>query len=593
MPMTKAPNRRWFEKLPCTQAGALLGLLLFAIGSIPFLYAWRSTPADAIYTGLMFDVPDHAQYWSWVTASRHGLFIANTMTPEPNPPIFLNPMMWGLAQVQQLTSLSFAGLFQLWRLLAALIVGIAIVMGFRAFVPDRTRRAAAYAMALIGSGFGWILVIEKYRQHLADVPFPQDLYTVEPNTFFALFAYPYLALAQGLLLLTFLGVWRVHGKGAWQGYVLAIGGAMALALTHAYDLVTVYAVIGAFWLFELVRTRAIPWRLTIAGAAVAGASGPIALYYQRLTAADPLWRALLAQYANAGVWTPPHFHLIILMGLPLLLALLWIAPALRGDGNRNGDGNSNSDGDAPDAFAAVWAIVGLGLIYLPVVYQIKLLTAWQFPIAILAANAWHARVLPWLAARRVTASPRVALAMIVLLIVPTNAYLFAWRLTELRRHERPYFLHRDEMAALNWLAAHAGPDDVVMAKVEMGQFVPNYGATRAFLAHWAMTDHFFQRRDEAERFFSVETPDSFRQQVLDRDAVTLVLQTFGDASGNASGDASRDASDDARGRGRGFDPHTSPLFEPLFVTPHAAIFRYREARHGDTRHAQAVPSAQR
>lgn len=543
---TATPVRLW-ERLSCTPAGLLAGLLLFAAGSPPFLYAWLSTPADLVYTGLMFDVPDHAQYWSWVTASRHGLLIANTMTPEANPAIFLNPMMWALAQLQRATGLSFAGLFQAWRLLACLVLGVAIVMSFRAFVPDRTRRAAAYAIAFAGSGFGWLLIAAKYGWRLDDVPFPQDLYTVEPNTFFASFAYPYLALAQGLLLFTLLGAWRVHRAGHWQGYVLAVGGATALALTHAYDLLTVYGVLAAFWLFDFVRTRQFPARLTLVGIAIGAASGPIAVYYRHLTGTDPLWQALLAQYANAGVWTPPHLHLLVLMGLPLILAALWIGRALRSDG--------------PDAFAAVWAIVGLGLIYLPVVYQIKLLTGWQFPLAILAAHGWHEVLLPRLAAWRPTGARLVqrrslAPALLLAVILPTNLYLYAWRFTELRRHDRPYYLRQDEVAALDWLATHAGPDDVVMARLELGQFVPNYGASRAFLAHWAMTNRFFQRRDEVDLFFSATGTDDFRQRTLDRDGVTLLLRD-----------------DDVTA----FDPRASSLFEPVFTTPHATIYRYRLA----------------
>jgi hypothetical protein len=541
----------FWETVPCARVGLLVGLLLFAAGSPPFLYAWLSTPADKLYTGLMFDVPDHAQYWSWVTASKHGLFIANTMTPEPNPPIFLNPMMWSLAQLQQAAGLCFASLFQVWRLLACLVLGVALVKGIRAFVPDRTRRGAAYAMAIVGGGgLAWILIAAKYARHLGDVPFPQDLYTVEPNTFFASFAYPYLALAQGLLLLTFLGAWLVHRHGSIEGYVLAIGAAVALALTHAYDLISVYAVLAAFWLFETVRTRKIPVRLTMAGIAIGVASGPIAVYYQRLTASDPLWQALLRQYANAGVWTPPHFHLVLLMGIPLLLAIFSLGWALKSRG--------------PESFIAVWAIVGLALIYLPVVFQIKLLTAWQFPIAILAAHAWHQDILPSLSRMRPLGSlfaqrRAIGLALLIALIIPTNLYLYVWRFTELRRHERPYYLHKDEMAALEWLSSHTGPEDVVIAPLEIGQFVPNYGGTRAFLAHWAMTNRFFERREQAALFFNAATPDDYRQAVLDRNGVTLVLQT------TAPGD-------DGAPR---YDPQTSPLFDPIFVKPNAAIFRYR------------------
>ena len=109
----------------------------------------------------------------------------------------------------------------------------------------------------------------------------------------------------------------------------------------------------------------------------------MAFYYQHLTANDPLWKSLLSQYANAGVWTPPHIHLVILMGLPLLLAFLSYRIV--------------REGDERLAFVGTWAVVGLGLIYLPVVFQIKLLTGLQLPLAILAAYTWHDRLVPWLA----------------------------------------------------------------------------------------------------------------------------------------------------------------------------------------------------
>lgn len=530
--------------------GLMVGLCLFLAGSPPFLFGWLTTPGDRVYTGLMFDVPDHAQYWSWVTASRDSLFISNTMTPEPNAPIFLNLMMWSLGLVQRLTGASFATLFQLWRLLACLILGVSIVLAFRVFVPDRTRRRTAYALAILGSGFGWALVVLKTLQRLPDVPFPLDLYVVEPNTFFASYAYPYLALAQGLVLAAVFGAWRIHHDGHWQGYVLAIGGAVGLACTHAYDLITVYAVLGACWLFVAIRTRRIPLRLTMGILALGLASGPIAVYYQLLTSGDPLWRAVLAQYANAGVWTPRHLHLIVLMGLPLLLAAPWLPRALRSEG--------------PEAWIGLWALVGLALIYLPVVFQIKLLTAWQFPLAILGAHTWHTWVWPRVAAlpgvgRRLAASPAAALAVLVVLVTPTNLYLYVWRFAELQRHDRPYYLHRDEAAALAWLAQHAGPDDVVLAPLEVGQFVPNYGESRAFLAHWAMTTQFFRRRDAVEQFFRPETPDSARRDLLARDGVTLVLRPE-----IASGEAA-------------FDPASSPAFDPVFQRPSAAIYRWRGA----------------
>lgn len=548
--MRESDRRRWYERMGCARMGLIAGLLLFCAGSPPFLYGWLSTPADRVYTGLMFDVPDHAQYWSWVTAARDGLFIANTMTPEPNAPIFMNVMMWSLAQVQRATGLSFAGLLQVWRLLACLVLGVAVVKGFRVLVPDPGRRSAAYVMAIAGSGLGWLLVLAKYAKGLPDIPFPLDVYVVESNTWFASFAYPYLALAQGLVLASLFGAYRVDRDGEWDGYVIAIGSAIALALTHAYDLLTVYGVLGTYWLVVAWRTRRMPARLTAVLLAIGITSGPVAAYYQMLTSGDALWRAILAQYANAGVWTPPHLHLVILMGLPLLLAIPAWPSALRRGG--------------PDTFVAIWAALAVGLIYLPVVFQIKLLTAWQFPLAILAARTWQDRLVPWLsrlspAALAPARRPAVALALLVAFVVPTNAYLMVWRFVELRRHERPYYLHRDELAALEWLDANSSKQDVVLAPLEIGQFVPNYGDSRAFIAHWAMTNHFFARRDASEQFFDPRTGDARRRTVMDADAVTFVLRpevTDGTPL---------------------FDPGTSGLFEPVFSRPHASVFRVRAA----------------
>ena len=530
---------------------AMVALTLLCVGSIPYLVAWTTTPDSLVYTGLLFDVPDHAQYWSWVTASRGGLFISNTMTPEPNGAIFMNPTMWLLAQVQRMGGLSFPALFQVWRLAGILLVAAAVVQFVREFEPDAERRRTALIVSIAGAGFGWLLVVAKKVWHLADVPFPHDVYVVEPNTFFATVAYPYLAMAQALVLLTLVGVWRAHSRGKATDFALAAGAALLLALSHPYDLITIYAAMAAFWVVEIAVTRRVPVRLTGAGLAVGIVSGPVALFYKQLTATDPLWQAILAQYPNAGVWTPPHLHLVILMGAPLVLAAWTRIADIRAI--------------ASVRFLVTWAVVGLVLIYLPVVFQIKLLTAWQFPLAVLAARVWHDRVAPLLArvapSAAVVSRPTFARLLLVALVLPTNLYLLAWRVIDVKRHERPYFLHRDEMAALDWLAGHATTSDVVLAPIDVGQFVPNYGRSRSFLAHWAMTNRYFQRRDEAERFFAASTTDAYRRTVLDRNRITLVLR-------------------DAAAEPGTFDPSASPLFEPVLQLPHASVYRYRAGPTG-------------
>lgn len=544
--MTWALRDRWVP----AHVGLAAALGVVALTSVPYLLGFLAPPAGRVFLGLMFDVPDHAQYWSWVTASRQALFIPNTMTPEPNAASFVNPAMWLLARVQVLFDLSFPALFQWWRVAAAIAIGPALAFLVRSLARTPAQARVAFWLALAGGGLGWLLVVAKYALGLAEAPFPEAIYTVEPNTFFGLLAYPYLPLAQAFMLVALGGAFRAHVAPSPAAWTAAGLGALAVALVHAYDLVVVYAVLGAFWIVEAWRGRGIPWRLSWATALVVASSAPLAGYYQYLTSVDPLWRSVLAQYVNAGVWTPSPPLLVVLMGVPLVLSLA-AARGLAWD-------------DPGTRFTATWALAGTALIYLPTVFQVKLLAAYQVPLALMAAGVWTDRVAPALVQWRPGAplAGLIPACVLALLVLPTNAYLVVWRLVELRRPDAAYYLTTDEAAVLDALAERTRPDDVALAPESLGRWVPNYGRTRTVLAHWAMTSRYFERRDAVQRFFSSAAADEWRRQQLAADGVTYVVWTAREAT-----------------EGRQYSPAASPaLFEPVFDTPTARLYRVKAAR---------------
>jgi hypothetical protein len=239
----------------------------------------------------------------------------------------------------------------------------------------------------------------------------------------------------------------------------------------------------------------------------------------------------------------------VLLGAPLLLA----AARLRG-----------LDWDHPGTrFTACWALIGVVIIYVPTVFQVKLLAALQVPLALLAADVWVSRVAPWITMRMAAFTggalarwaPAVVLAALVL---PTNLYLLAWRLIELRRPASELYVTADESAALDALAAASRPQDVALALEPVGRWVPNKGRTRAYLAHWAMTNRYLERRDLVRRFFSPDVDDAWRRQLLAADGVTYVVWTNREAA-----------------TGQSWSPAGSPLFEPIYVAPTAGLFRVR------------------
>jgi len=430
----------------------------------------------------------------------------------------------------------------------------------RTVATGRRLQSLVFWLALLGSGFGWVLVVIKKLAGLEDVPFPNDIYLFETNTSWAVFSYPYVALAQGLIVWTFVGVLWSQGSSRRLGTVVAVLAAFGVAAFHAYDLITVYAVLSVLAATETIRQRSLPWHLIALTTVIGLATAPVAIYYRLLTVNDPLWQAILSQYENAGIFTPRGLHLVVLLGLPLLLAPFGLT-------------TFNSESLPP--LIVVWAVVGGIVAFLPTVYQVKLLTGWQFPLALLAARAWMRWRPKWLtrAASLHAGTDRSLIAwsaLLVVLCVPTNLYLFAWRFVDLGRHERPYFLERDELTALGWLATHATSTDVVLAPLDVGQFVPSYGRSRAYLAHWAMTNRFFERSAFVERFFDPQSEAAVRRRILDSDQVTLVLATRTEPLGS----------------GREAPPS---WLTSVFTAGHVCVFRYHPAGPGDSLSKVSAP----
>jgi hypothetical protein len=269
-------------------------------------------------------------------------------------------------------------------------------------------------------------------------------------------------------------------------------------------------------------------------------SSPPAAYFTYLTSHDPIWRQVLAQFANAGVFTPNPLHLLIVLGPQLPLAFA----ALPGLWRRRSDA---------DLLLLAWAVVGFGLLYIPTDFQIHMLNPYQVPLALLAMRTvLRIASAPGASARLRRAAP----AALLLIAIPVNLYLFGWRFVDLRRHQAPYYLHQDEVAALDWLDRQGG-DAVVLSDETLGQYVPAFTGKRAVLAHWAQTVDYFTKRDEVARFFDPATPPAERAALLRRYDVAYVL-----------------VGESERRPGMGGALDAAPLVR-VFESPAAVVYRVR------------------
>ena len=530
--------------------GIIAFVLLFT--SIPYAYAYLTAPPDKQFMGIMLDVPDHAQYFSWMRELTNAPLSANKLTPEANKPIFFNLMWFALGRLGHALNANYDMPYQIMR-----VVGVVafLLLAYRIcawFFEAAPQRRAAFLIITFTAGFGWVLVILKYLWKLDEPPLPLTLYVAESNTFHGILGFPHF-IAALLYVFVFDLVLRGQEKHQLRYAVYAGAWALFLGWQHAYDLVLVYAILGTYVVLSFLRDRALPWYLIKSLIIIGLISCWPALYSVVLTKLDPVWKEVLSQFGNAGVYTPNLLQLPILLG-PAFLVAMFAAVAMLIKQKLNWENKW--------LFALGWFFVQFPLVYLPVDFQIHMLNGWQIPIALLAVYG-----LTQYATRktqdelraaspvlRLFASARTLYIILIIVLLPTNLYLWTWRFIDLRRHEYPFYLHKTELAAMHWIEQQPDPDAVVLSSLTTGQYLPMLTGKHAYLAHWAQTLRFFEKQANVKTFFAVETTDAQRQSILQKHTVRYVF--FGPA-------------EQALGS---YNPATSPFLKMVFETPDVKVF---------------------
>ncbi|MGD1993861.1 MAG: hypothetical protein PVI59_11770 [Anaerolineae bacterium] len=534
-----------------------LGFVLIVTGfillltTVPYIYADVTSPPDRVFMGILLNVPDTAQYFSWMRGSIEGFLISNRMTPEPNPAIFFNLLWWILGRLSTLLNLGLAQVYQGFRIVAGALYLPAVYAFCALLIESPRKRRVAFLLITFSSGFGWVLVVGKYLT--GTLLYPLDIYLPEPNSFLSILAFPHFVISVFLMLVIF-SLFIIGARRGRLSYAVGAGlVGLVLGLEHAYDLLAVYGVLAGYTALVGLRRRTLPWVEVKSWGLIVLLSCAPALYFTYLTTQDPIWSRILDQFVNAGVFTPDPFHLIILLGLPFLVAVLTF------------------DGLTPlreqreeHLFLKAWFLVVFVLIYLPVEYQIHFLSGWQIPIAMLATVGLYRAIFPALAesrllrrlAARTPLRPRsLVAALLVLAVLPTNVYLFAWRFVDLGRHGAPFYLHRDEVAALEWLDANTLPDAVVLSSLTVGQYVPPLAGNTAFLAHWAQTVDFYDKRDRVTRFFDNDIEEADRLETVCTFGVDYVFHGPSERTLGA------------------YRPQDATWLAQAFTTPEVAVYR--------------------
>jgi hypothetical protein len=528
-------------------------LLVLSLTSLPYLLGCYLSSPDMHFGGFVIAVDDGNSYIANMGQGARGeWFFHLPYTPEDHDGAIVYIFYLLLGKVARLSGLSLVSVYHLARLLFDLLLLWMIYVFISYFVPFVALRRISFLLVCFSSGLGWLLITLGLS---SDIPI--DFLLPEAFTFLILYAFPHLALARILMLGTFILTLTAFKRGQFLWAILAGVACSLVGLIVPFYVGVAYVVLGSYLLALLWKRQQIPWRELGLTAIVVFVSVPILIYNGYVFWTNPIFRV----WAEQNLILSPHpLHYVSGYAIVALLAIGGIGYVLR---------RSESQG----LFLVSWVLVVPPLLYIPFNLQRRLIEGFQIPLCILASLGLARHVLPVVTCSGLTKNltrfrrytrpklRRFVTTAIILLTIPSNLLLVATSLIQVSRLSPPIFHEGMELEAMDWLAAHTQPSDIVLSSFQVGNYIPARAGNRVFLGHGSETIHAEEKGNIVRQFFQAQTSDAYRKEILRRYNVAYLF--YGPAE-RALGD---------------FQPATRPYLEEAFTNGRYTIYEVKPGHH--------------
>ncbi|MBN8635866.1 MAG: hypothetical protein J0M07_11130 [Anaerolineae bacterium] len=532
---------------------ALFTLIVIILLTAPYVVAWTSQTDQWRFGGSLFGVEDGNSYLGKMRLGARGLwdfYLFYTSEAHASAPLFYLPYIITGQIVGRFfdpTDPRLApALMVAFRVLQVVCNALLIPVMY-AFIAAFTRsiktRRLALTLATFGGGIGWLLALTGNNGLLGSLPI--DVYVPEGFSFLVLFGLPHIALGRAALLGMLLAMMkasadptpqplpefgegsqpippspRLRGRGG-QGVrgslwlLLAIACGYVVALAVPFYLALAYVILGAWGLAAWLLNRRFPTRLFWRGVLVGLLTLPIVAYFA--------WQFViideLAVWSSQNDLPSPHpLHYVFgyaLLALPAVVAVWRVmrmkphppSPSPGGEGEQSPLALGRGDLGVRLSLLLGWLLVVPILVYLPINVQRRMSEGVIVPLAILAAIG-----LRWMARRiRFGRALKYALTGAALM---TSVFLLFGGFLAASNPGRPIFRPAEEIAAFDWLAAHAEPDAVILTAPETGNAIPVYTSLRTYMGHGPETLYWQQKTETLTRFYRGELTAAERAELF-------------------------------------------------------------------------------
>ncbi|MGQ9677021.1 MAG: hypothetical protein ACUVX1_15275 [Chloroflexota bacterium] len=470
---------------------------------VPYLLTQVQAARGVVFTGMFWSPHDLAQF---LAAMREGAagslwLIHDHLTGEPHSPALMYVPYVALGKLAGAIGLDFQQAYHLFELASRAVLIVSIYLFCCTMLRELRQRRLALALIAFSSGL--------------------ELCVPEFSTFLAMFTAPHLMLGLASILLG-ARFYTLSWLGRPLTAVMAAGLAtLGLGLTHSFSLVTLGVVVavhlGLSWLMGARPPRT---ALAAAGAMFLTAS-PFVLYSLLVFGMDPFWSVV---YGRQNVTPTPSIGLLVLSLGPFLI--------LAGLGLRDFTRQMT-----PGRWLVlVWIIASVILMYAPVGYQRRFAFGLQPMLGIVGAGALESTWnwvrqrgrLPLRADRfLLTLSLLMALAcgpLLLYVVVMRGAISPTIHAATGSPQGLPAGTYQPiavRDAAL-WLATVMGPDDVVLAETQTGNYLAGMVPGRVYVGHWSATMNYAAKERAMRWFYRGEGDEMSRARFLKENNIAYV-----------------------------------------------------------------------
>ncbi|MGQ0635003.1 MAG: hypothetical protein ACT4QC_10360 [Planctomycetaceae bacterium] len=527
---TAPPRRASLFPFVVAAAALVVTQALFVLGD-------RWAPSGTRFDGLTGMVDDQNMYYSFIRQAAEGnwLFV-NRLTHVEHRPALFNLEWLALGWLSRVFPGRDTAVYLLWR-----AIGIGLLIGgcwslAGVTLRDPFQRRLALLLCAFGGGFGWlVLLLER-----AGLNSPHPIAMLDISDAMYPFSHilfnPHLAVSHGLTLFS-LAAFVMGERTRLARWYVAAGVIAALnGLIRPYDMLVLVGAVPLFAALSLLKKVSGTLR-TRENPSESGCSQSSRHFFQRPT--------VQLRYPTALRFLP---LLIVAPVIAYYAALFQLHPVFKFWASQGTN--------TVKPLALGWHLFNLGpaaalcLARLCLVRRRPLSSAELWLAAWIAAMLllYHAHKLPGFGFMPYTPLVGATLPstmfilgagvfsldrggtrpfsrlLVASLIVLTCLGSVVWvvkigrNLAYLPEHYVPTAV-RD---ADNWLAAHAGKDDVILSTLPAGNRMARYVPARFVLGHINITPHVKELSPRVERFYRGELGDAEAQSLLDELGVRWV-----------------------------------------------------------------------